>query len=150
MTTPDTADLDAATAAGERAFYEALNAGTTPDPLNMPEEQLLTEVTARCDQHRIRWVHVDNVHHSRRRGNGLIGFPDLLLVGNGGVAFRELKTTNASYRHPNGLHSAQTDWKYELLAAGQDWAVWTPADLLSGRVDAELARLAQPARTPTR
>jgi hypothetical protein len=52
--------------------------------------------------------------------------------------FRELKTEEKRRR---GVRGRQVDWKYALLAAGQDWAVWSPCDLTSGHVDRELDRL---------
>ena len=112
----------------------------THDDWTMTEDQLLAEVTARCDQRRIRWVHVTNVHHSKQAGH-LRGFPDLFLCGISGVLFRELKSENGKWR---GIQGRQVDWKWALVAAGQDWAVWTPSDLTSGLIDQQLARLARP------
>lgn len=103
----------------------------------MTEEELLAAVIARCDQRGIIWVHISAPHHNRRRQN-LVGFPDLLLVGAAGIAFRELKSNRLGAR----LRSEQTAWRYRLVAAGQDWDVWRPQDLTSGRVDRELAALA--------
>ncbi len=107
-----------------------------PSRWSMLEEQLLAEVMARCEQLAVACVHVSAVHHNRRRQN-LIGFPDLFLCGPGGVAFRELK------REGGWLRPTQTNWKYRLLAAGQDWGVWQPSDLETGKVDKELAALAR-------
>jgi hypothetical protein len=106
---------------------------------SMTEEQLLAEVAARCERRGIWWVHIDAPHHNRRRQN-LVGFPDLLLCGPGGIAFRELKSGAYGAR----LRSEQTAWKYRLKAARQDWALWKPADLESGRIDRELDALARP------
>jgi hypothetical protein len=99
----------------------------------MTEEELLAEVTERCDQRGITWVHISAPHHNRRRHN-LIGFPDLLLVGPAGIAFRELKSNRLGAR----ASSEQTVWKYRLQAIGQDWQLWRPEDLRSGRIDREL------------
>ncbi len=59
------------------------------------------------------------------------GFPDLVLVGSG-VLYRELKTDAGR------LRPEQVVWLRELKAAGQDADVWRPADLHSGRIEAEL------------
>jgi len=101
----------------------------------MTEDELLAEVTARCKQHGIWWVHIDTPFHNRRRQN-LIGFPDLFLCGTKGIAFRELKS-----QYTGRMSSEQTTWKYRLIAAGQDWALWRPSDLESGRIDRELDQL---------
>lgn len=46
------------------------------------------------------------------------GFPDLCLVRRGQVYFRELKVGR------NTLSENQEMWRDDLLAAGQDWALW--------------------------
>jgi len=51
------------------------------------------------------------------------GFPDLVLVGNGKVLYRELK------RHGGRLSEHQERWRDALLAAGADWDCWWPGDL---------------------
>lgn len=62
------------------------------------------------------------------------GWPDLVLVGNGRVLFRELKTDKGV------LTQEQQEWGEWLTANRQDWAVWRPkmwtalvADLSSGK-----------------
>ena len=124
-------------------FEAAMNAGVVPGIREMTEAQFVAEITRRCGERGIRWMHIDNVHHTRRRGsqegNKIVGFPDLLLVGRAGIMFRECKSVDGAYR---GLRPAQADWKYALRVAGQDWALWSPADLESGRIDQELDQLA--------
>lgn len=66
------------------------------------------------------------------------GFPDLVIAGPGGVLYRELKMPGGS------LSPEQVSWKWTLLTSGQNWAVWQPADLESGKIERELARLAEP------
>ena len=104
----------------------------------MTEAELLLAVVELCEQRGVAWIHIDTPHHNK--GDDLRGFPDLLLVGLYGVAFRELKTMASRGR----LRPAQTGWKYRLLSAGQDWAVWTPGDLESGRIARELDLLSAP------
>lgn len=112
----------------------------TPDRAawRMTEAQLFDQVVDLTEARGVRWVHVSNVHHSPRRGN-LRGFPDLFLCGRYGVMFRELKTMRGAGR---GVEGQQVRWKYALRAAGQDWAIWSPADLSSGRIARELDYLA--------
>lgn len=53
------------------------------------------------------------------------GFPDLTLIGQGRVLFRELKVGR------NGLSAHQERWRDALLAAGADWALWHPRDTIA-------------------
>lgn len=59
------------------------------------------------------------------------GYPDLTIVGTR-VLFREVKG-DGGIPFPR-----QTVWGYALRGAGQDWAVWNPADWKSGRIEREL------------
>ena len=98
----------------------------------MTEAELLAEVIQRCEQRGIWWVHIDTPHHNKRRQN-MLGFPDLFLCGTTRTAFRELKS-----EYGRTSSKEQTTWKYKLKAAGQDWDLWKPSDLKSGRIDLEL------------
>lgn len=51
------------------------------------------------------------------------GFPDLVLTGNGGTIYRELKTDTGR------LHPEQLEWLRRLRSGGQDADVWRPAEL---------------------
>ena len=51
------------------------------------------------------------------------GFPDLVLVRDNKVLFRELKTDKGR------LTSAQKLWGDNLTEAGADYAVWRPKDM---------------------
>ena len=62
------------------------------------------------------------------------GFPDLVIVGNGRVLYRELKVGR------NALSAEQAEWLEALRAAGQDAGVWTDTDWSSGVIEAELRR----------
>jgi hypothetical protein len=85
-----------------------------------------------------RLLHV-RVHHCRpaRRADGSwstpisgdSGFPDLVIAGAGGVLFRELKGAKGK------LSASQQAW---ALTLGGAWGLWRPADLHSGRVQAEI------------
>lgn len=77
------------------------------------------------------------------------GYPDLTIVGPGGVLFRELKSERGI------VAPEQKAWLDDLAAGGADAGVWRPADLRSGRISTELRALrssasrAQPARNLT-
>jgi hypothetical protein len=102
----------------------------------MKEADLLGAVMEMAALHGLR------VHHCRpaltRSGQwrtpiqGDAGFVDLVLVGDGGVLFRELKSTQGV------LSDEQRVWLNTLAQAGQNAGVWRPADLRSGRILAEL------------
>jgi len=60
------------------------------------------------------------------------GWPDLVIIGDRGVLWRELKVP------PDRLRRGQRALGYRLQAAGQDWEVWTPASWWSGRIRGQL------------
>lgn len=62
------------------------------------------------------------------------GWPDWVIVGRR-ILYRELKSADGQ------LAPAQVRVRNLLQAAGADWAVWRPADLVSGRISAELAAI---------
>jgi hypothetical protein len=64
------------------------------------------------------------------------GFPDLVIVGPGGVAFRELKSDRGR------LSADQKLWRDALYDAGADHWVWRPTDWTNGLVNEELRMLA--------
>jgi len=64
------------------------------------------------------------------------GWPDLVIVGPGGVLWREVKTAR------DRLSAQQWDWSRRLLLSGQDWAVWRPADYPE-TIREQLSQLAQ-------
>lgn len=74
------------------------------------------------------------------------GYPDLTIVGSGGVLFRELKSATGA------LSREQKEWLHALRSAGADFEVWRPADLRSGRIERELRalRVRKPERQETR
>lgn len=63
------------------------------------------------------------------------GWPDFVIVGPGGILFRENK------RHGEDPSPEQRRWGHVLTASGADWAVWRPLDLASGRIEVELDAL---------
>jgi hypothetical protein len=104
--------------------------------IGMPETELLTAVTTGtrkrpglCKRLGVRYYHP---YDSRRC---VPGFPDLVLVGSHGLAFRELKSETGT---PS---PEQREWGYALRAIGHDWDVWRPSDFVSGRIAVELGAL---------
>lgn len=63
------------------------------------------------------------------------GFPDVVVVGAGGSLFAELKCRDDT------VSPQQRAWGGRLTAAGLLWVIWEPIDLLSGRIETELAAL---------
>lgn len=74
-------------------------------------------------------------YHPRVSKGSAPGWPDWVILGCRRVLFRELKS---DYGH---LTPEQRRVGYALQAAGQDFAVWRPADLEAGRIAAELDAL---------
>jgi hypothetical protein len=60
------------------------------------------------------------------------GFPDWVIAGPGGTLFREAKSADGT------ISRYQAAWGVALQEAGNDYGVWRPADLESGRIAAEL------------
>ena len=75
-------------------------------------------------------------YHTRNSKGSGPGWPDWVIIGRGGILFRELKaeqgTVSPEQRHVGDL----------ITRAGGNWAVWRPRDLLDGSVGRELASLA--------
>lgn len=94
----------------------------------MREEDLAAEVVRLCK-------HFDVLrYHTYRSVRSEAGFPDEVLIGTR-TLFRELKRVGKS---PT---PAQARFLRALSASGQDAGVWTPTDLLSGRIQAEIAAI---------
>lgn len=92
-------------------------------------------VTDLCDWYGLRW------HHDTDSRKNKAGLPDLIIIGAqraGGpvaVLWRELKVP------PDKLRDEQHKFAGDLVAAGADWAVWTPDDWRSGRIRKELEEI---------
>lgn len=108
--------------AGSRA-HEAIAAAMT-------EAQLEEHVRELCKDLGITRIHV---YLSRGTTPGV---PDDILIGPRGILWRECKTMRGK------VTPAQQSMGEALLAAGQDWGVWRPDDLLSGEIAEQLAELA--------
>lgn len=95
----------------------------------MSEAQLQSAVLSQCVALGLLAYHT---HDSRRSQSG---FPDLTIVGAGGVLFRELKT---EVGRPS---STQVTWLKALQAAGADAKVWSPWQFYDGSITRELMAL---------
>ena len=74
-----------------------------------------------------------HVPDSRRMRSGL---PDWIIIGRR-VLWRELKSAYGA------VSREQRHVGYLLQTCGEDWAIWRPADLHSGRIERELEGLAE-------
>lgn len=107
--------------------------GPDEDPFAPTSEKRFQDlVVAKARRYGLLCYHT---YDSRRSAPG---FPDLVIAGPGGVAFRELKTENG---RPS---QAQMQWIHTLAAAGADAGIWRPHDLSSGLIEQTLARLCKP------
>ena len=93
----------------------------------MTEDELLASILEVAEI--LKWL-TYHTHDSRRSP---AGFPDLVLVREHRILYRELKRSPA----PGLVTPAQREWLHRLRAAGADVDVWTPQDWPS-RVIAEL------------
>jgi hypothetical protein len=86
-----------------------------------------------------KWMGITAWHDNDPLKNDA-GFPDLVLFGKmrpgrrRAVKWRELKTDDRRSQ-PN---PAQVKFGAMLVAAGEDYAIWRPADLRSGLIQLEL------------
>ena len=103
-----------------------------PDPVGpvVTEEQFLAAVTERAGYAGLLVYHT---YDSRRSDPG---FPDLVLAGDRGVIFAELKTDHGE------LSNAQVAWKWKLLGGGCNWKLWRPQHLESGLILREMKGIA--------
>lgn len=98
----------------------------------MNHDQLLGDVGDLADELGVFWLHLPARFYGRGSWKG---FPDLLLLGPRGLLFAEIKTGGA-------LEPAQRAWRDRLTSAGAQWRLWQPADFLTGKIRAELERIA--------
>jgi hypothetical protein len=73
-----------------------------------------------------------------RRIQGDPGLPDLLLLGEYRLIWRELKCDGTELRRD------QRAWRWRLESAGQAYAEWVPGDWRSGQIQAEITALNLP------
>jgi hypothetical protein len=113
----------------------------------MSEDDLLTTVLGMARAMGVMSAHFRPAQSKTGRwltavqGDGK-GYPDLTLAGEGGVLFRELKSAKGPVK------PEQKAWLAALSTAGADAGVWRPADLLSGRIEAELRAIRSRRQVP--
>lgn len=108
---------------------------------SMTEDQLLSNVLELCTRLGLRTAHFRPARTAQGwrtpvQGHGK-GFPDLVVVGPGGVLYRELKSDRGS------LTADQREWLTALTAAGVDADVWKPAHWHGGQILHQLKCLAR-------
>jgi len=99
------------------------------------EEELREKVTAMC---KARGFLCHHSHDSRRDADSAPGWPDCVIVGPGGVLFRELKSETGRLEVPQRRAGSL------ITQAGGNWAVWRPEHLDSGLIALQLAEIGRP------
>lgn len=89
----------------------------------------------------VRWLGLLAFHSTDSRRDSCAGWPDLVICGQGGVIYRELKAERGR------LRPEQLDWLSRLTQGGADAGIWRPSDLQpdGGRIKAELVALTRAA-----
>jgi len=106
----------------------------------MSEAELVKQIRVLCDGLKLHAFHVGSyrIPGATRRPGSSAGFPDWVIVGPGGIYFRECKSTD-------GRRSlAQIAWGKAITAAGGNYALWRPEALAGGHILTELQALANP------
>ena len=75
-------------------------------------------------------------YHPRNSKGSQAGWPDWVIIGRGGILYRELKSEHGSLS-PDQRHVGDL-----ITKAGGNWRVWRPRDLLDRTIARELAGLA--------
>lgn len=109
----------------------------------MKEDELQRAVLDLCKLHHLHVAHFRAAMTAKGRWVTPVaadgkGYPDLTIVGPGGVVWRELKNAT-EYPTPE-----QRLWIRRLVEAGADVAVWRPKHLTDKTIQATLVRLAKP------
>jgi hypothetical protein len=105
----------------------------------MKEDELLRNVHDMAKAYRCRFYHplpAEVWERGRRRWHtplmGDAGWPDVVIVGNKGILFRELKQQRGN---PS---PAQWKWIETLIRGGGNAAIWRPEHWYSGRIEREI------------
>lgn len=75
-------------------------------------------------------------YHVRNSIGSERGWPDWVIIGPGGIRYRELKSEAGT------LSVDQRKVGAMLTRAGANWAVWRPRDLLNGTIERQLREIA--------
>ena len=112
-----------------------MNAPSAQHPATLAIAKAMTEATLQ-EQVRKLASNLQLFHfHPYDSRRSQPGWPDSVIIGPRGILYRELKSQSG---RPT---SEQTEVGYRLKAAGADFAIWRPADLLDGTIARELAAL---------
>lgn len=104
----------------------------------MSEEELLEELLKLCRLHELWWFHAydsrrfvrgDDEYQRMQAGKGWV---DLVLVGDHGTLFVELKSEDGRRSR------AQIRWADRIVRAGLAYRLWRPDDLKDGTIAAQL------------
>lgn len=106
---------------------------TTLRAAGMTEAQLQAAVRKMCADLGLAVEHVEDSLNGR---TWLPGMPDLQVFGTR-ILYRELKNSG------NSLSPNQRKVRAIIEAAGGDYAVWRPMDLISGRIASELTSISR-------
>lgn len=82
----------------------------------MTEAEFQKKITDLCDWLHLKWHHETDSRKSKR------GWPDLVIAGDNGVIFTELKRENGK------VSPEQQEWIDQLRVAGATVYVWRPSD----------------------
>lgn len=74
--------------------------------------------------------------HARVAIGSEAGWPDWVIIGPGGILFRELKSQRGE------LTPEQRSVGSKLAKVGMDWAVWRPQHLFDGTIERRLTAIA--------
>lgn len=94
------------------------------------ERDFLSAVYRICRSSGVYAHHCQSICHGK-------GWPDLVLIGNHGVLFREVKSSPVDV-----VRREQTTVLYLLKANGQDAGIWRPEDLRCGAVAQQIGDIA--------
>jgi hypothetical protein len=98
----------------------------------MPESSVEAHVRSLA-----QWYRLDVAYHPHDSRRSAAGWPDWVLIGPHGALFRELKGSTGR------TTAEQTRTLAAMVAAGLDADVWTPEDVRSGRIEAEIRAISR-------
>jgi hypothetical protein len=122
---------DASLSPGQRAIAAAMSEDRGPDSLDAHVRRLMADLGL--------WgFHVEqSLDVETKRANvSRRGWTDWVIFGTG-ILYRELKTETGT------LKPDQVKMRDRILAAGGNWGLWRPSDLLSKRIHRELTAISR-------
>lgn len=98
----------------------------------MREDAVGAAVLALCQRLKLDYHHDPD----SRKATTVGGWPDWVIIGRTGILWRECKGED------QWLSSDQRRVGYRLQLLGEDFSVWTPRDVATGRIERELKAIA--------